>query len=119
MENNDVPKGKSPSRRTFLSASAATAVIAPIVSQTAAAHAAVTGTSTRAAQSFDPDLRRLVNEIDPGRIQSIITTLAGFGTRHTASSQTDLKRGIGAAIAYVTDLMNQIAATSSGLMKVE
>jgi Peptidase family M28 len=119
MENNDVPKGSRPSRRTFLSASAATAVIAPIVSQTATAHAAVTGTSTPAAQSFDPDVRKLVNEIDPGQIQSIITTLAGFGTRHTASSQTDLKRGIGAAIAYVTDQMNQIAATSSGRMKVE
>ena len=73
----------------------------------------------RAAQSFDPDLRKLVNEIDPGRIQSIITTLAGFGTRHTASSQTDPNRGIGAAIAYVTDLMNQIAATSSGRMTVQ
>ena len=119
MENNDVPKGSSPSRRTFLSASAATAVIAPIVSQTATADAAVTARSTRAAQSFDPDLRKLLNEIDPGRIRSIITTLAGFGTRHTASSQTDPNRGIGAAIAYVTGLMNQIAATSSGRMTVQ
>jgi hypothetical protein len=119
MENNDVPKGNSPSRRTFLSASAATAVIAPIVSSAATAHAAVAGTSTRAAQSFDPDLRTLLNEIDPGRIRSIITTLAGFGTRHTASSQTDPNRGIGAAIAYVTNLMNQIAATSSGRMTVQ
>ncbi len=119
MENNDVPKAKSPSRRTFLSASAATAVIAPIVAQTAGAHAAVTGTSVFAAHGFDPDLRKLLSEIDPGRIQTIITTLAGLGTRHTASSQTDPNRGIGAAIAYVTAQMNQIAATSSGRMTVQ
>lgn len=41
------------------------------------------------------------------------------GTRHTASSQTDPKRGIGAAIAYVTGLMQDIAATSSGNMRVQ
>jgi hypothetical protein len=119
MENNDVHNGKSPSRRTFLSASAATAVIAPFVAQTSAAGAAVTGTATPSPQNFDPALRMLLGEIDPARIQSIITTLAGFGTRHTASSQTDPNRGIGAAIAYVTDQMNQIAATSSGRMTVQ
>ena len=52
-------------------------------------------------------------------IQTIITTLAGFGTRHTASSQTDPNRGIGAAIAYVTGLMQDIAATSGGRMTVQ
>ena len=121
MENNAVPEAKGPSRRTFLSASAATAVIAPIVAQTADAHAAVTGNSAIAAHGHDlhPDLRKLLSEIDPGRIQAIITTLAGFGTRHTASSQTDPNRGIGAAIAYVTEQMNQIAATSSGRMTVQ
>jgi hypothetical protein len=125
MENNDVPEAKGPSRRTFLSASAATAVIAPIVARTADAHAAVTGTSAITgpsavtANGFDPDLRKLLREIDPGRIQTIITTLANFGTRHTASSQTDPNRGIGAAIAYVTAQMNQIAATSSGRMTVQ
>jgi hypothetical protein len=119
MENNDVPAIKGPSRRVFLSASAATAVIAPIVAQTADAHASVTGTSAVGAHGFDRDLRKLISEIDPGRIQAIITTLAGFGTRHTASSQTDPNRGIGAAITYVTDQMNQIAATSSGRMTVQ
>jgi hypothetical protein len=121
MENNAVPEAKGPSRRTFLSASAATAVIAPIVAQTADAHAAVTGHSVLAAHSHDlhPDLRKLLKEIDPGRIQTIITTLAAFGTRHTASSQTDPNRGIGAAIAWVTAQMNQIAATSSGRMTVQ
>jgi Peptidase family M28 len=127
MDNNDVPRTKSTSRRAFLSASAATAVAAPLVSSVATAHAAVSrasttatasGASARAAENFDPDLRRMLNEIDPQRIQTIISTLAGFGTRHTASSQTDPKRGIGAAIAYVNGLMQDIAATSGGRMTV-
>jgi Peptidase family M28 len=119
MDNKDVPARKSPSRRTFLSASAATAVVAPIVSQATTANAAVISPSARGPRNFDPDLRKMLKEIDPHRIKSIITTLAGFGTRHTASSQTDPHRGIGAAIAYVTGLMNDIAATSGGRMTVQ
>jgi Zn-dependent M28 family amino/carboxypeptidase len=45
--------------------------------------------------------------------------LAGFGTRHTASSQTDPNRGIGAAVNYVTGLMQEFAATSGGRMTVQ
>jgi hypothetical protein len=128
MDNNDVPRSKSPSRRAFLSASAATAVAAPLVSSAATAHAAVSrasakatasGAATGAPQNFDPDLRKMLNEIDPQRIQTIISTLAGFGTRHTASSQSDPNRGIGAAVTYVTGLMQDIAATSSGRMTVQ
>jgi Peptidase family M28 len=119
MDNNDVSARKTPSRRTFLSASAATAVVAPIVSQATTAHAAVTSPSASGPRNFDPDLRKILKEIDPARIQSIISTLAGFGTRHTASSQTDPNRGIGAAIKYVTDQMNAIAATSNGNMTVQ
>ncbi|MBO0822320.1 MAG: M20/M25/M40 family metallo-hydrolase [Actinobacteria bacterium] len=117
MENTDARK--SPSRRTFLSASAATAVIAPLVGQTGPASAAVTAAPAPAGQNFDPELRMMLSEIDPVRIQDIITTLAGFGTRHTASSQTDPNRGIGAATVYVTGLMQDIAATSGGRMTVQ
>ena len=121
MENNDVPARKSPSRRLFLSASAATAVAAPLATQVATAHAATTSAAAglRTAARIDPDLRKMLKEIDPARIKTIITTLAAFGTRHTASSQTDPNRGIGAAIAYVTGLMNDIAATSGGRMTVQ
>ena|SRR5215469_6045557 len=128
MDNNDVPRSKNPSRRVFLSASAATAVAAPLVAGTATAHAAVSrasahalasGTSARTAQDFDPDLRKMLGEIDPQRIQNIITTLAAFGTRHTASSLTDPDRGIGAAVAYVTGAMQHIAKKSGGRMTVQ
>jgi hypothetical protein len=120
MSNDDVSGRRRPSRRAFLTASAATAVVVPIVGQAASAQAAVTSKPlAKAAQNFDPDLRKMLKEIDPDRIRSIITTLAGFGTRHTASSQTDPNRGIGAAIAYVTAQMNAIAATSGGRMTVQ
>ena len=36
-----------------------------------------------------PALRAMLREIDARRVKSDITTLAGFGTRHTLSSQTD------------------------------
>ena len=120
MAHGDISDRKNPSRRTFLAASAATAVAAPVVAQATAASAAATGAAAPTARrGLDPDLRKLLNEIDPARIQAIITKLASFGTRHTASSQTDPNRGIGVAISYVTGLMQDIAATSGGRMTVQ
>jgi hypothetical protein len=120
MENLDIPDRRNPSRRTFLAASAATAVVAPVVAQATVASAAASAAAAPAApRDLAPDLRKLVNEIDPARIQAIITKLASFGTRHTASSQTDPNRGIGAAVSYVTGLMQEIAATSGGRMTVQ
>src|SRR5580700_1644131 len=120
MEKPDITDRKRPSRRAFLAASAATAVAAPVIGQATAASAAATGASAPAAhRGFDPDLRKVLSEIDPARIRAIITKLASFGTRHTASSQTDPNRGIGAAISYVTGLMQDIAVTSGGRMTVQ
>src|SRR3984885_4991361 len=120
MENLDIPDRRNPSRRSFLAASAATAVVAPVVAQATVASAAAAGSAAPAARrGLDPDLRKLLNEIDPARIQAIITKLASFGTRHTASSQTDPNRGIGVATAWVFAQMQAIAATSAGRMTVQ
>ena len=117
MANNDVPGRKgSTSRRAFLSASAVTAVAAPLIADTSVAGASPVLT-TRAAP--DKGLRDLLRQVDPGRIQVTIEKLVSFGTRHTASSQTDPARGIGAATAWVTGQMQAIAATSSGRMTVQ
>src|SRR6266571_3413046 len=115
MENNDVLGGKGSTRRAFLSASAVTAVAAPLLSGTALA-----GTSpVLAGQEPDEQLRALLSGVDPDRIHATILRLTQFGTRHTASSQTDQVRGIGAATAWVFDQMQAIAATSSGRMTVQ
>src|SRR5260370_35151662 len=103
MENNDVTGSQSQSRRTFLSASAVTAVTAPIVMRAGSASAAtVTPRPLLRGGNFDSDLRALIRQIDPNRIQATILRLTQFGTRQTQSSQTDPVRGIGAAPAWVT-----------------
>ena len=106
MDTHPVPGPKGLSRRTFLSAAAATAVTAPIVAQAAPALAAPAG--LRSAQDLgnvDPALRALIEQIDPKRIHTTILRLTQFGTRHTLSSQTDPVRGIGAATAWVFEQM--------------
>mgnify|MGYP001354397033 CR=1 FL=1 len=124
MDNNEVPARKGTTRRVFLSASAAGAVAAPLVTLAGPASAATksaaqaAGRKPLARQHFDHELRSLIRQIDPDRIQATILRLTQFGTRHTASSQTDPVRGIGAAVNWVTEQMQAIAATSNGNMTV-
>ena len=120
METPYLSGSKGPSRRAFLSASAVTAVAVPIVSQAGPALAAPVGLGpAKNAGNFDPALRALIRQIDLRRIQATIQQLTQFGTRHTASSQTDPVRGIGAATTWVTQQMQSIAATSNGNMTVQ
>ncbi|HEX4658339.1 MAG TPA: hypothetical protein VH307_13220, partial [Streptosporangiaceae bacterium] len=114
-KNDDVLPSKNTTRRAFLSASAVTAVAAPILTSTAQASAS----PALAGQEPDPALRALLRQVDPDRIQATILRLTQFGTRHTASSQTDPVRGIGAATTWVTQQMQAIAATSNGNMSVQ
>src|SRR6266567_3356961 len=115
MENKDVRSRAGSTRRVFLSASAVTAVAAPFLSGTALAET----DPALSRQAPDPGLRAMLRDIDPGRIKATILKLVGFGTRHTASSQTDPVRGIGAATAWVFGQLQAIAATSSGRMTVQ
>jgi hypothetical protein len=123
MEDKDVQDRKGTSRRVFLGASAVGAVAAPIVSLAAPASAATAGpagpASTLPHRRPSADLRALLREIDPDRIHAIVLRLTQFGTRHTASSQTDPVRGIGAATSWVFDQMQSFAATSNGRMTVQ
>jgi hypothetical protein len=121
MENNRLSGSKGPSRRVFLSASAATAVAAvPVVSVIAPASAASASPGPAGnTGDFDPALRALISQIDPNRIQAIIEKLVSFGTRNTLSSQTDPARGIGAATAWVFEQMHALAAPSNGKMTVQ
>ncbi|KAF2150934.1 peptidase M28 [Myriangium duriaei CBS 260.36] len=69
-------------------------------------------------QQPDELLKQIVAEVDTDRVKQIITTLANFGTRHTLSSQTDPKRGIGAARDWVYDQMQGFANESNGNLQV-
>ena len=118
MEKNVGSKRAGSTRRAFLSASAATVAATPLLTGTAAL---ATTTSVPALPRQEPDdaLRAMLREIDPDRLKATVLRLTQFGTRHTASSQTDPVRGIGAATAWVLQQMQAIAATSSGRMTVQ
>ncbi len=120
MESQSRLGRNRPSRRAFLSASAITAAAAPIAVRATRADAATTASgSTLPRREPSTDLRTLLRAVDPGRIQATILRLTQFGTRHTASSQTDPVRGIGAATTWVYQQMQAIAATSGGRMTVQ
>jgi Peptidase family M28 len=125
MENSD-PTGRAGStRRTFLSVTAAGAVAAPLLGASAPALAEdeldhLDGPGRRInPQLPEKALRDLLLQVDAGRVESTITRLVQFGTRHTLSSQTDPVRGIGAATEWVYQQFQAIAATSGGRMTVE
>jgi hypothetical protein len=120
MESTFDQTPKDPSRRAFLSTSAAAAVTVPILARVKSEGAAHGRTSSPiVALQDNPDLQDMLNQIDPRRVQAIIEKLVSFGTRHTASSQSDPVRGIGAATAWVTAQMQAFAATSGGNMTVQ
>src|SRR3954469_20589770 len=48
----------------------------------------------------DARLRTIIAPVSQVQLRHTIETLVSFGTRHTLSSQTDPKRGIGAALEW-------------------
>lgn len=56
---------------------------------------------------------------DPARLKASVETLVSFGTRHTLSSATDPKRGIGAARGWAAAEFARISKTCGGCLKVE
>lgn len=64
----------------------------------------------------DPNITQMVQQVSSDSLKSYIKTLVGFGTRNTLSTQTDPKRGIGAARHWVLKKFNDFAKTSNGRM---
>jgi hypothetical protein len=96
-------------------------VVAGAVAVAMPSSAAPTRARTQSSQHShapSPALRAMLREVDPRRIQSDIHALAGFGTRHTLSSQTDPTRGIGAARDWIFDQLQGYAGASDGRMTV-
>ena len=79
-------------------------------------------TPTAFAQAAPPreaDIPAIVREIRPDNIEKTIRALVSFGTRNTLSSQTDPKRGIGAARDYLFAEMLKLQTASGGRLQVE
>jgi Zn-dependent M28 family amino/carboxypeptidase len=56
---------------------------------------------------------------DPRELRKTITTLVGFGTRHTLSTTTDPHRGIGAARRWVASEFGRISISCKNCLAVE
>ena len=65
------------------------------------------------------DLHALANAPDEAQLRETITTLVGFGTRHTLSDTTSPKRGIGAARRWVQSRFEAISHDCGGCLEIE
>ncbi|RYY24617.1 MAG: M20/M25/M40 family metallo-hydrolase [Chitinophagaceae bacterium] len=62
----------------------------------------------------DESIARMVAQVNPDSLRSYVASMVSFGTRHTVSTQTDNKRGIGAAKKWVLSKFNEFARESGG-----
>lgn len=62
----------------------------------------------------DAEIEQMVKEVSADSLQSYIKSLVAFGTRNTLSTQTNPKRGIGAARNWVLNKFRTIALQSNG-----
>jgi hypothetical protein len=103
------------SRRSFLTAT----VAAGGVALTGVPAAAADSGRPPLSQQPDKELRAILREVDPRRVEAIVRKLVTFGTRHTLSTQDDPNRGIGAARDWIFAELQKYAASSDGRMTVE
>lgn len=66
----------------------------------------------------DPRIYDIIESVSEARIGSDITTLAGFGTRHTLSDTVSQTRGIGAARRWIRAEFEKISAECGGCLEV-
>ncbi len=71
-----------------------------------------------APPSEQPLPHALVRAVSPERIEKDVRKLVSFGTRHTLSSKTDPKRGIGAATRWIAAEFRRISAACGGCLEV-
>ncbi|WP_290796067.1 M28 family metallopeptidase [Flavihumibacter sp. UBA7668] len=64
----------------------------------------------------DRTIEKMVNEVSVDSLQSYIDQLVKFGSRHTLSSTTDPKKGIGAARNWVVQKFTEFARKTNGRM---
>lgn len=69
--------------------------------------------------SPDARLRAIIQPVSQTQLRHTIETLVSFGTRHTLSSQTDPKRGIGAALNWAEGEFNRYSAACGKCLTVD
>ncbi|WP_299706209.1 M28 family metallopeptidase [uncultured Pontibacter sp.] len=79
-------------------------------------------TQTVAAQApttHDEEIQKMVSEVSAENLRALVDKMVSFETRHSLSSTTDKKRGIGAAREWVKAEFEKYAKASNGRMTVE
>jgi hypothetical protein len=66
----------------------------------------------------DPQIQRMVTQIDPRQIENDIRTLASFKTRHTLSDTDSDREGIGAARRWIRGQFDRYSRESGGRLVV-
>lgn len=67
----------------------------------------------------DPEIRKMVSEVSPARIEATIRKLVSFGTRNTLSDQNDPVRGVGAARDWIFSEFQRYSADCGNCLLVE
>ena len=62
----------------------------------------------------DPEIEKMVKEVNADSLKSYILKMVSYGTRNTLSTQSDPNRGIGAARNWVLQKFNEFAKKSNG-----
>ncbi len=65
----------------------------------------------------DPAIEKMVGEVNKDSLRSYIVQMVSYETRNTLSTQSDPKRGIGAARNWVLSRFNEYAKNSGGRMQ--
>jgi hypothetical protein len=87
--------------------------------QTSAATKASSSRQAGVSARSQPEIVRIVAEIEARNIEKTIRKLVSFGTRNTLSVQNDPNRGIGAARDWLFSEFSKAAEQSGGRMTVE
>src|SRR5215475_8859292 len=66
----------------------------------------------------DPQIERMVKEVSADSLRSYVNKLVSFGTRNTLSTQTDPKRGIGAARSWVLSRFEEFGRSDGRLTAI-
>ena len=70
------------------------------------------------SSAADARLRAIIQPVSEAQLRHTIATLVSFGTRHTLSSQTDPKRGIGAALNWAHDEFSRYSASCGNCLAI-
>jgi hypothetical protein len=62
----------------------------------------------------DPEIEKMVKEVNADSLKSYIIKMVSYGTRNTLSTQSDPNRGIGAARNWVLQKFNEFTKKSNG-----